>query len=383
MRKILYFTHQPSPYRVDFFNEIGKFTDLTVVYERNLAHNRNAQWYSQKAINFKTLTLKMTKFFGCEFALSKKIINEIKADIIIFGGYSSLSAMLAIFYCQFKGIPYSISSDGSFPTSSILKRFLKRMIFRKTEYFFSPSKLTNLALRECGVQEEQIVSYHFTSLRKEDFQKIWGDELLNKFNMNTFLNVRHKERKEMRNRLGIKDNKMILAVGQFIYRKGFDVLIKAAEYLEENVSIYIVGDEPTEEYLSIVENIGLKNIHFVGFKIKQELTQYYLAADVFVLPTREDIWGLVINEALAYGLPVISTKRCMAALELVKNEENGFIVDVDDDISLSEKMNIIVHNDNLADNMSFYSFSKIQEYTIEQMAKDHLFVIDQYKYGNN
>ena len=50
---------------------------------------------------------------------------------------------------------------------------------------------------------------------------------------------------------------------------------------------------------------------------------YYQAADMLVFPTREDIWGLVINEAMANGLPTVSTDKCVAALEMIKQGENG------------------------------------------------------------
>lgn len=63
----------------------------------------------------------------------------------------------------------------------------------------------------------------------------------------------------------------------------------------------MVGGEPTEDYLQMRASLGLDNVHFVGFQKKEALSRYYRAADLFVLPTREDIWGLVINEAMAYG----------------------------------------------------------------------------------
>ena len=63
-----------------------------------------------------------------------------------------------------------------------------------------------------------------------------------------------------------------------------------------------------------------------------------MAADAFVLPTREDIWGLVINEAMAYGLPVVTTDRCNAGLELIKNNVNGYVVHVDDKGELAKKL---------------------------------------------
>ena len=57
---------------------------------------------------------------------------------------------------------------------------------------------------------------------------------------------------------------MVLSVGQFIHRKGFDILLKAIE-ADENVGVYIVGGTPTKEYVSLCENRGLNNVHFVEF----------------------------------------------------------------------------------------------------------------------
>lgn len=62
------------------------------------------------------------------------------------------------------------------------------------------------------------------------------------------------------------------------------------------------------------------NIVFVEFKTKEDLIDYYRAADLFVLPTREDIWGLVVNEAMAAGTPVITTTNCGAGMEILKME---------------------------------------------------------------
>ena len=76
--------------------------------------------------------------------------------------------------------------------------------------------------------------------------------------------------------------------------------------------------------------MGLKNINFLEFEKKEVLYKYYKAADLFILPTREDIWGLVINEAMAHGLPVITTKKCVAGMELVIKGVNGEIVEVED-----------------------------------------------------
>lgn len=166
--------------------------------------------------------------------------------------------------------------------------------------------------------------------------------------------------------------KVVISVGQFIYRKGYDVLIKAWARCPKNAELYIIGGEPTEEYLRLVQEMHMSNIHFLKFKSKNVLKEYYKAADLFVLPTREDIWGLVINEAMAAGLPVITTNKCVAGLELVNDGENGYIVPINNSKILSEKINCILSSDELMKKMSANSLRKIHRYTIEQMAKKHI-----------
>jgi glycosyltransferase involved in cell wall biosynthesis len=116
----------------------------------------------------------------------------------------------------------------------------------------------------------------------------------------------------------------------------------------------------------------LQNVILIGFKDKTTLFNYYKAADVFIHPTTTDVWGLVINEAMACGLPVITTDMCIAGLELIKNYENGFISKVNDFTSIPVYLNEIVENPELNFKMSNNNLNKIKWYTFETMAKVHI-----------
>ena len=116
----------------------------------------------------------------------------------------------------------------------------------------------------------------------------------------------------------------------------------------------------------------MTNVHFEGFKLKNELEKYYRAADLFVLPTREDIWGLVIQEAMACGLPVISTDKCAAALELIKHGENGYIIPCEDVCLLEEYIQVIISSENIARKFGAKSLEIIKSFTIEKMVEGHL-----------
>lgn len=164
---------------------------------------------------------------------------------------------------------------------------------------------------------------------------------------------------------------MILTVGQFIPRKGFDVLLKACIGLDNDIGIYFVGGSPTSEYIDLVERNNLRNVHFIGYKSKDDILKYYRAADVFVLPTREDIWGLVVNEALSCGIPVISTTQCGAALEQIKDGENGYIIDADDSVMLKRTIEKILDYPN-PEIMKKNALMMARNYTIEKMMLAHM-----------
>ena len=109
-----------------------------------------------------------------------------------------------------------------------------------------------------GADAEKIIRYPFTSVREEEID----------------INIPEKGRKdELREKLGMKEEKIVLAVGQFIPRKGFDILLKAVSNLPEEVGVYFVGGEPTEEYLLLQNENQLNNVHFVGYKSKNILNR--------------------------------------------------------------------------------------------------------------
>ena len=356
--KVLFITNVPSPYRVDFFNELGKLCELTVCYERKSAGDRDTRWRGNNAINY-TAHFTKAKHVGADKTIGFDLIKEIKCvsfDRLIIAGYASPSVMLAIAYCRLHRIPYILESDGGFyQVDHGYKKVLKRFLLCGAKAHFTTGEEYIMYLESLGISKDKIHKYPFTSLYDKDIASVPATE---------------KEKKVLREELGIIETKVILSVGQFIHRKGFDLLMKAAKSFEGDVGTYIVGGTPGETYIELKNNLGLENVHFVDFMQKDELIKWYRAADLFVLPTREDIWGLVINEAMAQGLPIITTKKCIAGLELV-DEENGKLVNVDSAEEISESVKMILNNDSLKNKMATGSIEKINKYTFENMARVH------------
>lgn len=147
-------------------------------------------------------------------------------------------------------------------------------------------------------------------------------------------------------------------------------MLKAISHIEDdNIAYVFVGGKAIDTYLEYVEEKHLKNVHFIGYIQKEQLKEYYMAADVFVHPTREDIWGLVINESMDYGLPVVTTDRCIAGLELVQNGINGFVVTVDSSEEIGKAIMLALDD---REKMGKALLSIIAKYTIENMVAIHM-----------
>ena len=357
--KILFITTIPSPYRVSFFNELGKVSDLTVLFEKSVSDERDDSWSKYRFNNFKGIVLK-GKAVSVNTAFCPSILKYLnkKWDRIIVCNISTPTGMLAIQYMKMHHIPYWIEGDGGFAKSGKgLREYIKKHFISGATGYFSTSDAHDSYYKTYGANSKRIFRYPFTSISTNDIV----DHLCTK-----------EEKTKLRSELEIYEDRIIIAVGQFIKRKGFDVLIKASNMLPNDYGIYFIGGQPTEDYLSMAK--GRNNIHFIGFKTKEELQKYYLAADLFVLPTREDIWGLVINEAMACGLPIITTDKCIAGLELVENGVNGYLVPVNAPKQTAQKIKECFLEDNLV-TYGKNSISKIQDFTFEKMARRHMEVL--------
>lgn len=356
--KVLWLTSLPSPYRVDFFNLLGESCDLTVCYEAAINSEREKSWINLDSTHFHSVFLKHIEIKGVPFCpgFPKYITRDF--DVVLISNYICPTAVWAIGKLRRLGIPYFIVADGAYiHEESKPVSFLKRKLMSKAAYFLSSGAVTTRYFMYYGVQREQIYEYHFTSL--------WQKDIL-------LEPPAPQEKRRERERLGITESQIVLSVGQFVYRKGYDVLLSACEGLPDDMGIYIVGGNPTEEYLRLKEEKNLEHVHFVGFQSKEELAGYYRAADCFALPTREDIWGLVVNEAMGYGLPVVTTDRCVAGLELVKNGENGYLVPAGQPGPLREAMMRVLSDPDLQWAMARGSLRAVSPYTLEQMAREHI-----------
>lgn len=365
MKRVLFLTNYAAPYRVHFFDALGKYMDVTVLFSdpvESVTH-RNQEWFEKGEGGFRAVQLKTSRVNFQNENLCFDVISWLKKpyDAIVICGYASPTAMLAMAYLKLRRIPFYMEVDGGLiREESSLKNNVKKLFVSAPDRWISTGKYTTEYLVHYGANQERVSEYPFSSLHEKDILPLVPS---------------CEEKRELRRELGISEDKVILSIGQFIHRKGFDILLRSAAELEPGTGIYIIGGEPTEEYKQLCQELGLSNVHFLSFMKKEKLVKYYKAADLFVLPTREDIWGLVINEAMAYGLPVVTTDKCVAGLELVEAGVNGCVVPVEDPQQLASGIKEMLQSDTQA--MGQASLEKIRPYTIENMVKKHLEIFAQ------
>lgn len=360
--KILFLANVPSPYRVAFFNGLSKLCDLTVLYQLHASSERDEKWTAVADTTFRQVFLP-GKATDVDKAFCPGVLSWLgrQWDAILIHGNSSPTELLAIAWCRIRRIPYILEGDGAFVgNGSGIKEQIKRLSIGGAPRYFSTCRELDSYYIHYGAAPERIRRYRFSSLTETDIlPRCVGPE----------------EKKTLRRKLGIREGRVVLSIGQFIHRKGIDLLLEAVKGLEESVGVYIIGGTPTEDYLRFVREHGLDRVHFLPFQTKEALKEYYMAADLFVLPTREDIWGLVVNEAMACGLGVITTNRCNAGLELIRNGENGYLVPVEDVPALKEA---IVQALSHSESLGAQALETISPYTVQTMAADHIRLIEEY-----
>jgi glycosyltransferase involved in cell wall biosynthesis len=358
--RILWLTNIPSPYRVDFFNELGLFHELVVLFEQKKSKERSSGWEKLGFANFEGIFLKGVST-GVDSSFCPSCIKYIRTgrfDVIFVTNFSDLTGILAIIYMKLKKIKYVIESDGGkVSKESYLKKKIKSMIISGAEKYFSTSEIHERYYLEYGAKEDDIIRFPFSSVSDKDI--IHGI-------------IPKKEKLAIRKELSLPiSEKIVLSVGQFVPRKGYDLLLNAANMIDAR--IILIGGKVTEEYLKIIEEKKIKNVEFYEFMSKDKIMKFMRAADVFVLPTREDIWGLVINESMSQGLPTVTTKTCLSGTVLIKDRFNGFLYDYKDLRDLISKTNVLLKLEESEYNtMSQNCINTAKKFTIESMVGSHL-----------
>jgi len=172
-----------------------------------------------------------------------------------------------------------------------------------------------------------------------------------------------------------------LFVGRFLPRKGLETLVKAYTYYRQQAGqnpwglVLVGGGNYFDDTRKLARDIP--GIHFVGSQFEDDLCQYYALARTLIVPSIVDPWGLVVNEGMASGLPVIVSKGCGSAKTLVKEGENGWTFEPGDDETLT---NLMIRASSLSSDalkeMGRKSQSIVSEWSLDRFADGVLKAIE-------
>lgn len=358
--KVIIFSNIPAPYFVDYCEELSKYVDLTVVFELRTATNRQQNWYKNRTNSFKTIflnALRITYESGLSFKF-KKILKYEKYDLVIVGNPTTPTGIFLISYLKKKKLKYAIQSEGGFVGSGVgIKETLKKKIISGANFYLSGMSDMNDYFGMYAGNNSTIYRYHFSSL--------WQDEI------DKQLISTHKK-ELIKKDLGIDRQLLIVYVGHFIKAKGYNLCLELANMMKEraDVAFGFAGGLPSKKDLIFIKNNNMSNVFFFGFLSKEKLIELYHASSLLVLPTYSDTWGLVINEAMSKGCPIVTTDSCIAGLEMFSKEHPECLAKTGDIDDLKLKVSSIINDSNKMKELCDFSISSIQNYSIENMAKE-------------
>ena len=325
--KIIIVLRNIGPYHQSRFESIVN-SNLDVYAFETRPQSQEYLWSSLNSCKYKIIKFPKSIYTEKDItnreidAFYKKNISLIKPDAIVSVGWADRSYQRLLIYANSKNIPCLVVSDSIIKKEKnkrrfFLKEFLKKIILRGYSSAFVAGKESKEYLIKLGFKEEKIF-YPWDVVDNIFFEKYTSKS----------------------NKSG---DKYFLCVSRLLERKNLFNLIKSFSSYHKKGGLWglkIIGSGNL--YLKLKKYadkiIGHEKIEIINWLQIYDLVDYYKNASAFILPSYFDNWGLVVNEAIASGLPCIVSQNCGCAVDLIKNEETGFVFNPNKNYELQKYM---------------------------------------------
>lgn len=233
-------------------------------------------------------------------------LNEIDADVIIGGSIVFYSGALGLRWAKQHNKKFIMFDDGkpSWIKRNFIIQGIKDIITKQIDALWLPS--------------EEYDNEYSALYSKKNIKYLYGYDCVDN---------------DLFKGQGVKkmDNKKFITISRLVPKKNVKSLLDAWKFVEKNYEDYtldILGDGPlAEELKTYKDELGLKHVNFIGAIPNERLPEFLTSADAFISPSLYESWGLVVNEAMAAGLPVLLSTKINAAHTLLKDGENGYLFD--------------------------------------------------------
>jgi glycosyltransferase involved in cell wall biosynthesis len=313
-----------SAYRVELFTELARRFDLDVWLLGDVASVR--EWRdTAPADAFRRRVLpRVTLPLGSRYnalllnpTLSREL-RRARPDCLIVCGWDTPGAFAAARAARKAGIPLVVWSGSTAAEDSFLRRVTLPLVRR------------HVALADAWLAYGTRARDYLASLGADPDRTFlaWNTVDLDFFARRSKLYP--VERKALRDRLDIRTPDLVLYCGNLLALKGLDDLLQGfAQCLPRlpGLTLVLAGSgRERRRFETLAKQLGISdNVRFAGYVPREELPAWYGLADLLVLPSRSEVWGLVINEALACGVPAAASTAAGATADLVRDGENGYV----------------------------------------------------------
>lgn len=362
-----------APYRIPIFEDLANhpIIDLKVFYCAKTHSNRNWEIDTRETYDYKVLAGICIHIGGINYHVNPSIVLELlrsKFDVVILAGCTDFTTQIGFIFSKLFKKPVIIWSEGILSARSKIGKLISPLtncMISNADAIIVPGKLSRQYHISCGASPERVF--------------IGPSIVDNDYYIDQCSSIKQKK-ESIKKELGIGNNKIIVFVGRLVVKKGVQILLEAFQLLRssrDDISLLIVGDGPErDQFETWVSDHNIQGVIFTGWTDGDEKVKYYAIADVFVLPTMEDVWGLVVNEAMCCGLPIITSSSAGCSIDLVENDQNGYIVNPNNVDDIYQALLGVFEDPTKAELMGRRSLEKIQkDFSVEKTVDGFLSAI--------
>ena len=360
MRLLIYI--EPTSYIISLLSNIKTSTHVpikVIFLEENLTQN----WGIDLKGNSEIKVLRGGVFSNL-IQLLKLIIHS-DIEVVHLAGWGHPLLLAAMLSARLLRIPITVETDTPLPVElSSWKRAIKKLIYPqlfKLPAMFLPG----------GTRQAKYLQYYDVPSSRISIAQMTVDVVSISEHVDA---IDHTRRAGIRRSLGISEDAVIfLYVGRMEACKGVLELIDAFTHQPiddaKPSGLLLVGDGSLFESITQKSTVDLR-IKTTGRLSGRELLDMYAISDVFVLASSFEPWGLVVNEAMAAGLPVIATERVGCVDDLVVNGETGLVILAESTEILTDSMQYFLQNESLRHSMASNARNLIDGWTLENEANN-------------
>ncbi len=365
---VLFLTSSPTPYKNPLIERLARHDaiDLFVCFCVWKSGTRPWELNPLEGVDYEVLRGIHLPVGGGNFVrFSLSIIGKLrtrKPDVAVVSGYNHPTMLLAIIYCILSRTPFLVQGETWKRNRGVLPRLKEWFIhplLRRASGFLVTGALSREYWETVGIPSECIGVFANTP-DIEYFE-------------NACRNLAEQDVKALRNSWQPGNRRVGIFVGRLIEPKGIDILLQAMRQLpdEARPMIVLVGDGSKKaEYEQLAKGLPVR---FAGFLQQNDLPVAYAAADFFILPSRKEPWGVVVNEAMACGLPVLLSDQVGAYADLldIDGQPNGVLAigPTPDSVAASLESFVRTSRDELG-RMSMRSIEIIRDWKYEKSVQN-------------